>query len=102
MQGAFIGLGNMGGPMATNIVKAGHNLTVWNRTAEVMEPVVAAGARGASSIQDAVQDAEIIGICVSTPDVVRALVLGANGVLANAKRDAVIVDFSTIDPATSR
>ncbi|PLS79141.1 MAG: NAD(P)-dependent oxidoreductase [Chloroflexi bacterium] len=102
MKAAFIGLGNMGGPMAANIAKAGHNLTVWNRTAQAMEPVVATGARGATSVQDAVRDAEIIGICVSTPDVVRSIVLGDNGVLASAKRDAVIVDFSTIDPATSR
>lgn len=102
MQAAFIGLGNMGGPMAINIAKAGHQLTVWNRTPQAMEPVVDAGARGAAGLQDAVRDAEIIGICVSTPDVVRSLVLGDDGVLASAGRDAVIVDFSTIDPATSR
>ncbi len=102
MQAAFIGLGNMGGPMAINIAKTGHNLAVWNRTASAMEPVVAAGARGAASVGEAVQDAEVIGICVSTPEVVREVVLGENGVLTSAKRDAVIVDFSTIDPATSQ
>ncbi len=102
MQAAFIGLGNMGGPMAVNIARAGHQLTVWNRTSKAMDAVVAEGARAAKTLQGAVQDAEVIGICVSTPDVVRELVLGENGVLASARRDAVLVDFSTIDPSTSR
>lgn len=102
MRAAFIGLGNMGGPMAINIAKAGHELTVWNRTPQAMEPVVAAGARAANSAREAARDAGVIGICVSTPDVVRSVVLGDEGVLKGAKKGAVIVDFSTIDPATSR
>lgn len=102
MRAAFIGLGNMGGPMAINIAKAGHELTVWNRTPQAMEPVVAAGARAAGSAGEAAQDADVVGICVSTPDVVRSVVLGDEGVLKGTKKGAVIVDFSTIDPATSR
>lgn len=102
MRAAFLGLGNMGGPMAANIAKAGHDLAVWNRTPGAMDPVVAAGARGTTSVHEAVQDAAVIGVCVSTPDVVRSLILGEDGVLRSAERGAVIVDFSTIDPATSR
>lgn len=102
MKVAFIGLGNMGRPMAENILKAGHDLTVWNRTRAHMEPLVAAGARGVSTARAAAQEAEVIGLCVSTPDVVRSIVMGEDGVLSGVRRGAVIVDFSTIDPATSR
>jgi 3-hydroxyisobutyrate dehydrogenase len=102
MKVAFIGLGNMGRPMAENILKAGHDLTVWNRTRAHMEPLVAAGARGVSTVRAAAQEAEVIGLCVSTPDVVRLIVMGEDGVLSGVRRGAVIVDFSTIDPATSR
>jgi|tagenome__1003787_1003787.scaffolds.fasta_scaffold20680335_1 3-hydroxyisobutyrate dehydrogenase len=102
MKIAFTGLGNMGGPMAKNILKAGHDLTVWNRTRADMQPLIEAGAHGASSTREAAQDAEIIGLCVSTPDVVRSVVLGEDGLLRGAHRGTLIVDFSTIDPATSR
>jgi 3-hydroxyisobutyrate dehydrogenase len=102
MKVAFIGLGNMGGPMAENILKAGHDLTVWNRTHAAMEPLVEAGARGANSAREAAQEAEVIGLCVSTPEVVRSVVLGEDGVLRGARRGTLIVDFSTIDPATNR
>src|SRR3954463_10087891 len=102
MKIAFIGLGNMGGPMAENILKANHNLTVWNRTRADMEPIIQAGAQGASSPRAAAQEADIIGLCVSTPDVVRSVVLGEDGLLRGARRGTLIVDFSTIDPATSR
>jgi 3-hydroxyisobutyrate dehydrogenase len=102
MRVAFIGLGNMGRPMAENILKAGHDLTVWNRTRAHLEPLVAAGARAVHSARAAAEDAEVIGLCVSTSDVVHTVVLGEDGVLGDARRGAVIVDFSTIDPATSR
>ncbi len=102
MRAAFIGLGNMGGPMAHNIVNASHELTVWNRTSAAMDPLVAAGARAADSARAAAQGAEVIGLCLSTPDVVRTVMLGADGVLHGVQHGAVIVDFSTIDPATNR
>jgi 3-hydroxyisobutyrate dehydrogenase-like beta-hydroxyacid dehydrogenase len=88
--------------MAENILKAGHDLTVWNRTRPAVEPLVEAGAHGAESARQAAQEAEVIGLCVSTPDVVRSVVLGEDGTLRGAQRGAVIVDFSTIDPATNR
>jgi 3-hydroxyisobutyrate dehydrogenase len=102
MRVAFIGLGNMGRPMAENILKAGHDLAVWNRTRAHMNPLVKAGARPAGSASEAAEESDIVGLCVSTPDVVRSVVLGEAGVLAAARRGTLIVDFSTIDPATSR
>jgi 3-hydroxyisobutyrate dehydrogenase len=102
MRVAFIGLGNMGRPMAENILKAGHDLTVWNRTRAHMQPLLGGGARAAGSAREAAREADIVGLCVSTPDVVRSVVLGEDGVLRAARRGTLIVDFSTIDPATSR
>lgn len=102
MKVAFIGLGNMGGPMARNILEAGHALTVYNRTRSRADELARNGARVAGSPREAVEGAEVICICVSTPDVVRDVVLGEDGALAGAARDAVFVDFSTIDPETSR
>lgn len=102
MRVAFLGLGNMGLPMARNILKAGHELAVWNRSAEKAAALADAGARIGGSPPEAAQDAEIIGLCLSTPEVVRSLVLGEDSVLGSAQRGAVIVDFSTIDPSTSR
>jgi len=88
--------------MARNVGQAGHELTVWNRSSERAAPLADAGARVASSPRDAVRDADVVCFSLSTPDVVRSVVLGEEGALAGAKAGAVLLDFSTIDPATSR
>lgn len=102
MKVAFIGLGNMGEPMAQNILKDGHELTVFNRTRSKADSLQGAGAKVASSPRDAAAGAEVLCTCVSTPDDVRDVVLGEDGVLKGADRGAVLIDFSTIDPETSR
>ncbi len=102
MNVAFIGMGTMGTAMALNLLKAGHALTVHNRTREREEPLAQAGARRADSPQEAARDADIVIICVSdTPDV-EAVVLGENGVIHGAKPGAVVVDMSTISPSATR
>jgi 3-hydroxyisobutyrate dehydrogenase len=100
---AFIGLGTMGGPMASNIMKAGHNLTVYNRTTAKEEPLATHGARRAASPKDAARNAEVIVTCLSdTPDV-EEVILGADGVIHCAETGAIVVDMSTISPeATCR
>jgi hypothetical protein len=70
MRVAYIGLGNMGRPMVENILRAGQELTVWNRTRANMEPLIASGVRGASLAREVAQEADVIDLCVSTPDVV--------------------------------
>jgi 3-hydroxyisobutyrate dehydrogenase len=96
MKVAFIGMGTMGAAMALNILKAGHEVTVHNRTREREEPVAKAGARRAASPQEAARNAEIIVTCVSdTPDA-EAVILGANGVIHGASAGAIVVDMSTI------
>ena len=102
MKVAFIGMGTMGGPMALNILKSGHEVIVHNRTREREEPVVEAGARRAASPSMASEDAEIIIICVSdTPDV-EEIILGDNGVIHGAKQGAIVIDMSTISPTATR
>jgi 3-hydroxyisobutyrate dehydrogenase len=102
MKVAFIGMGTMGAAMAINILKAGHAVTVHNRTREREEPVANAGARRSASPQEAARNAEIIVTCVSdTPDV-EDVILGANGVIHGAPAGAIVVDMSTISPSTTR
>ncbi len=102
MKIAFIGMGTMGAAMALNIIKAGHAVTVHNRTREREEAVAKAGARRAGSPQEAAQGAEIVITCISdTPDV-EAVILGKNGVIQGAQPGAIVVDMSTISPSATR
>ena len=98
----FIGLGIMGQGMSHNLLKAGFDLTVWNRTAGRMEPLAAAGAKTAESPAQVTAVSDIVIICVSdTPDV-QALVLGENGILSGARPGTLVVDCSTISPQVTR
>jgi len=102
MKVAFIGMGAMGVSMALNILNAGYELTVHNRTREKEEAVARAGALRASSPKEAAAGAEVIIICVSdTPDV-ETVILGENGVIHGAKSGAIVVDMSTISPTVTR
>lgn len=95
---AFIGLGIMGLPMAVNLVKAGHTVTGYNRSQEKIDQLVAKGGKGASSIADAVRDADIVITMVPDSPDVEAVVLGEDGVFAHAKAGALWIDNSTIRP----
>lgn len=98
----FIGLGIMGTGMARNLLEAGHDLTVWNRTAEKMQPLAEAGAATAQSPADLAARCDIVMICVSdTPDV-EAVVTGEGGLLEGLREGQLIIDHSTISPHTTR
>ncbi len=102
MKVAFIGLGTMGIPMALNILKAGLQLTVHNRTRDKEEIPAKAGALQAGSPREAAAGAEIIITCVSdTPDV-EAVILGEDGVIHGARAGSIVVDMSTISPSATR
>lgn len=102
MRIGFIGLGIMGRPMAMNLLKAGHELTAYNRSAGPRAAVAAAGARIAGSPAEAARGAEIvITIVTDSPDV-EAVCLGANGVIEGAAAGTVVVDMSTISPTVTR
>ncbi|MBR0345217.1 MAG: NAD(P)-binding domain-containing protein, partial [Rudaea sp.] len=99
---AFIGLGHMGGPMAANLLKAGHAVRVFDLVPAAVEAAVAAGARAAGSAAEAVADAEaVISMLPASPHV-ESLYLGADGLLAKIPAGALVVDCSTIAPASAR
>jgi len=102
MKIAFIGLGNMGAPMARNLLKAGHTLTVFDVAKNSMDRLVAAGASGAASAADAASGAEAVVTMLPSSPHVRAVYLAENGVLSGVRRDVPLVDSSTIDPHTAR
>jgi 3-hydroxyisobutyrate dehydrogenase len=102
MKVAFIGMGTMGVPMALNILNAGHQVTVHNRTRERESPLAEAGAQTAASPRQAAAAAEIVITCVSdTPDV-KAVLLGDDGVIHGARAGTIVVDMSTISPIVTR
>ncbi len=102
MQVAFIGMGTMGLPMALNLLQAGHQVTVHNRTRERELPAEKAGARRAATPADAAREAEITITCVSdTPDV-EHLVLGPDGVIHGARSGSLVIDMSTISPSATK
>jgi 3-hydroxyisobutyrate dehydrogenase-like beta-hydroxyacid dehydrogenase len=98
MRVAFLGLGIMGRPMAANLVKAGHVLTVWNRTPgkEV------SGARTAVSPREAATQADVVWVCVSNTEAVEQVLFGEAGAESSLKAGMVVVDSSTISPAATR
>jgi 3-hydroxyisobutyrate dehydrogenase len=94
----FIGLGIMGRGMAHNLLKAGVDLTVWNRTASRMDEFVEAGAKAATSPAEVAAQCSIIMICVSdTPDV-QEVILGEQGVIHGVQAGDLVIDHSTISP----
>ena len=98
----FIGLGIMGGAMAANVLRAGYDLTVWNRTPGRITPLAEAGAAVAAGPADLAGRSDIIITCVSdTPDV-EAVILGPGGVIEGARPGALVIDCSTISPEATR
>jgi 2-hydroxy-3-oxopropionate reductase len=98
---AFIGLGIMGGPMAANLVKAGFDVTGYNRSPDKVKPLVEAGGRSADSVAEAVRGAEvIITIVPDSPDV-EEVTGGDDGVFAHAQDGALYIDMSSIRPDVS-
>lgn len=98
MKIAFIGLGAMGAPMASNIARKGTPLTVYDIRKENVDRVVEAGATGANSLQDAVKDAEIVITMLPATEHVLEVVTNTGGVLDLMKPGGVLVDMSTIAP----
>lgn len=99
MKIGFIGLGIMGRPMALNLLKGGHDVRVWARRAESMQPLLNAGAAGAASPADVARDRElVISMVADAPDVVEVM----RGVASARVPGLVAVDMSTIAPAAAR
>ncbi|HLV77848.1 MAG TPA: 3-hydroxyisobutyrate dehydrogenase [Marinobacter sp.] len=98
----FIGLGNMGGPMASNLLKAGHKVTVFDLSREAVETLVAEGASTADTSIHAARNAECVITMLPAGKQVEAVYLGAGGLLAGLQPGTLVIDSSTIAPETAR
>ena len=99
---AFIGLGNMGGPMALNLVKAGYRLSVFDMVPDAVKKLTDAGAAAAEDVATAVKDADIVITMLPGSDHVKTVYLNDAGVLAHVKPGTLLIDSSTINADVSR
>lgn len=99
---AWIGLGNMGGSMSVNLVKAGHDVRGFDLNAEAVAAAVAGGVKPAGSIAEAVSGADVVFSMLPKGEHARAVYLGEDGVLAHADTRTLLVDSSTIDIASAQ
>ena len=102
MQIAFIGLGNMGGPMAINLHKAGHSVRAFDLSQPACDKVAEAGVAIAATAHAAVQGAEVVVTMLPASQHVEGLFLGAGQLLAQLPKGTLVIDSSTIAAATSR
>lgn len=102
MQIAFIGLGNMGAPMARNLLKAGHAVSVCDLSAEAVAALVTEGAHPCATPAEAAREAQLVLTMLPAPAHVDQVLTGPDGVLSAISPGVPIVDCSTIDPASAR
>ena len=103
MKVAFVGLGVMGFPMARHLAQKGHEVTVYNRTAEKSAAwVVANGGTSAATPREAASQAEIVMVCVGNDDDVRSVMYGDHGVLAGIAQSHIVVDHTTASATLAR
>ena len=98
----FIGLGNMGAPMAANLLKAGHQVIGYDVVASTGASLAQKGGRAVSSASEAAAAGEFVITMLPAGPQVRQVYLGPDGVIARARRDALLIDCSTIDVETAR
>lgn len=99
-QLGFIGIGLMGKPMTLRLLEAGFRVNVWNRSAEKLKPVVAAGARSCSTIDELVSASDVILLCLADTAAVESVI--RSGVLDNGSADKLLIDLSSIHPENTR
>jgi len=98
----FIGVGNMGNPMASNILKNGFKMKVFDKVPKAMENLVQAGAQRAASAREVVEGSEIVLTCLPASPDVEALYLDAGGLVECAKPGTILIDLSSVLPSTPR
>ncbi len=101
MNVTFIGLGIMGSRMAKNLLKNEVKLTVFNRSDDPVKELKGLGAIGATSYKRAVKDADVVFTMLSTPEVVKQIVIGEDGFISEMKENSIWVDCSTVNPSFS-
>ena len=98
----FIGVGNMGNPMAGNVLKAGFAMTVFDKSPKAMANLVEAGAHGAASAREVLERSEIVLTCLPASPDVEALYLEPGGLIERAKPGTILIDLSSVLPSTPR
>ena len=98
----FIGVGNMGNPMAANVLKASFPMTVFDTNPKAMENLVAAGARKAGSAREVVEQSEIVLTSLPASPDVEAMYLAPGGLVERAKPGTILIDLSSVLPSTPR
>jgi len=98
----FVGLGNIGAPIAERIVGAGFDVVVWNRSPDKMQTLVAAGARPAPSARRLGEQTDIVFTCVSSTGGLEEVLFGSQGLVGDHLRASLVVDISTLPPEVER
>lgn len=98
----YIGLGLMGNPMAGRLLKAGHQLTVWNRSAAKAAPLIDAGAKLVTSPRQVLTGSDIVFMCLTDAAAVEEVIFGREGAATLSAKGKLIVDFSSIHPEVAR
>lgn len=98
----FLGLGIMGAAMARNCLRAGHDVMVWNRTAQATEPLAAAGAKVAATPARAAAHGDVIILMLTDPEACQAVLFGPDGVAESLGPGKTVINMSTISPAYAR
>ncbi|WP_019934638.1 NAD(P)-dependent oxidoreductase [Oceanimonas smirnovii] len=102
MKLGFIGIGLMGNPMTQRLLAAGHDVTVWNRSADKLTEVAAAGANVAARIGELTERVDVVMLCLANTAVVEAVVFGEGGVAEHGRAGQLLVDFSSSDPEATK
>ena len=98
----FIGLGNMGNPMAKNLIAAGYELTVYDAFPAAVEKLTAAGAAAAADPQEAAEGADIVILSLPNSKIIESVVLGERGVIHGIKSGAILIDMSSAEPSSTK
>jgi 3-hydroxyisobutyrate dehydrogenase-like beta-hydroxyacid dehydrogenase len=102
MKAGFVGLGQMGSGMAQNLVRAGHEVTVFNRSAGKREALVKLGARAAETVAEACAGSEVVITMLANDDAVREVALAKNGIMGALRKDATHISMSTVSVQLTR
>lgn len=97
----FIGIGNMGLPMCTNLLKAGYEVMAFDRAQDRLDEIVSRGAARADSVAQVARESDVIVTSLPNDKIFRAVALGVDGVVENARADAVLMDTSTVSATVS-
>ena len=98
----YLGLGLMGTPMTRRLLKAGYQVTVWNRSEGKVAPLVEAGAKRAATPRDVLAKSDIVFMCVTDADAVEEVIFGPEGISGDSGAGKLVVDFSSIHPDAAR